>query len=221
MTMPTMTTEPDEILDVLELDNFFNENHLRFDLREGVVWNPAKTRVCVLSTDLLAGIFKGLLDEAGPAWKVIFKNCGRIWGQRVGQRLDRECQLLLGKRVGELPLDRYIKFTCDYFVFHGWGKLEIDLAKTREAGLVEARLENSVFRDIASEGETMVDPMIVGILAAMFSYISGQELDGVQTACPTRGDEASRFLITATTRLAEAESMIEAGTTHESLAESI
>jgi predicted hydrocarbon binding protein len=216
-----MSTVTEQIIDKLELGNFFLESKLDYDLRQGVIWNPAKTRVCLLSTDLLTGIYKAILDEAGPAWKLIFKNCGQIWGERVARRLDRECQVLLGCRMGELSLDDYLSFMSGYFLFHGWGHLQMDVARARETGIVEASLNHSVFAEIVKSEEDMADPMIAGILSGMLSYLSGHDLDCIQTACLTKGSDRSRFVITGAERLKEADSKISSGLSHEYLCETL
>jgi len=209
------------LVDNLDLEIFFDESRLITDLREGVIWNPAKTRVCLLSADLLTGVYKGLVDEAGPAWRIIFKNCGLIWGERVAIRLDRECQLLAGIRVGDLPLEKYLTFMTNYFSFHGWGILTMDVTKAKETGLVEAKLTNSVFASTIQNEEDMVDPMISGILASMLSYLSGHKLDAEQTVCSSKGAPASMFIITGGDRLKPVETMLAGGSTHEQILSTI
>lgn len=216
-----MSTKPERIIGTLKLDSFFDEGALHCDLREGMVWNQAKTRLCLLSTDLLAGVYKALVDEAGPAWSLILKNCGTMWGVRVMRRLDREMQLLLGQRLSEIPLGDFLAFITDYFAFHGWGIVELDLSRTQESGIVEARLTHSIFAEIVSDAEEMADPMIAGILGAMISYLSGSKLDCEQTECITKGAPCSRFVITDPTRLKKVPTMIESGLNHEQVLNAI
>ncbi|MBL8149586.1 MAG: hypothetical protein JNN15_06625 [Blastocatellia bacterium] len=216
-----MSVGSEQLIEKMDLGNFFDETKLSYDLREGVVWNVSKTRICLLSTDLLLGVYKALVDEAGPAWKLILKNCGLIWGDRVAKRLDRECSLILGKKLGDLVLSHFLSFTTDYFLFHGWGRLNLDVSKAEQNGIVEASLENSVFASIIEDSEEMVDPMIAGILASILSYMSGQKLDCIQTACVTKGAPISRFIITGTDRLKDGEAKVKAGMTHEQLVETV
>ncbi len=214
-----MTSE--QYIDQMDLSVFFDETQLAFDLREGILWNQAKTRVCLLSTDLILGVYKALVDEAGPAWSMILKNCGQVWGGRVVKRLDRECQLLLGQQLGEMPLKDFNHFLSQYFVFHGWGELSLDVAQATERGLVEATLRNSIFADVINDPDEMVDPMIAGMLASILSYLSGQTLDCVQTECKTRGAAHSRFIITAPSRLKNYEVMVKSNLSHDQIAASI
>jgi hypothetical protein len=209
------------LVDEMRLDAFFDETRLSYDFRAGMVWNPAKTRLCLLSTDFLDGVYRSLADEAGPAWAVIFKTCGVIWGGRVMRRLDRECQLLLNCSVKSLPLSLFLQFLRGYFTFHGWGALTLDVTRARETGVVAARLEDSPFAEVIRDPEEMADSMIAGILAGMLSDLSGQTLDCLQTECISKGAEASRFLITGAERTKGYAERIKAGMTHEAVMESI
>lgn len=214
-----MNTPSNQIIDNLDVTSFFNEAQMDFDLREGVIWNPAKTRVCVLSGDMLTGVYNGLYEEAGSGWKEIFISCGNIWGGRLAARLDKECSLLLGKRIGDLPLEDFILFFTEYFVFHGWGKLTINLDRVRETGLIEAEVTNSIFSSIVTDEDEMADPMLAGIIASFIGYLSGRELACVQTECLTKGGELSRFIITIPDRLENADDLVKSGKKHQELLE--
>jgi predicted hydrocarbon binding protein len=209
------------VVDRLNLDSLFETQLLSYDLREGVVFNPARTRLCLLSTDLLNGVYKAVHEEAGPAWRLIFKHCGRTWGQRLCRRLDRECMALAGKPLRELPLEEFLNFVTRYFSFHGWGQVGLDVTHATRSGIVEASLANSVFAAIITDEEEMVDSMICGILASLLSHLSGNELDCLQTVCSSKGAEVSRFLISGTTRLEAGEDRVRAGETHEALLASL
>lgn len=212
-----MPSQENQILDNLNLSSFFDEAKLDFDLREGVIWNPAKTRVCVLSHDMLSGIYNGLYEEAGEGWKLIFTSCGKIWGARMAQRLDKECLTILGKRVGDLPLEHFIRFFSEYFVFHGWGSLSINLDSAKESGLVEATLDNSIFAEVVTDPEEMADPMLAGIMASFIGYLGGTSLDCIQTQCVTKGAPNGKFIVTIPERLENAEDLIRSGKKHEEL----
>ena len=87
-----MSITAESVLDRLDLDRLLNDSQFEWDLRQGVIFNPAKTRLCLFSADLLSGVYKALLDEAGEAWSLIFKRCGQIWGGRLARRLYRQRQ---------------------------------------------------------------------------------------------------------------------------------
>jgi predicted hydrocarbon binding protein len=208
--------------DLLEgLETFFDEGRIGFDLREGVLWNPAKTRLCLLSNDFLTGVYNAVKDEAGPAWPVIFKTCGRIWGERIMRRLEREAQVVGNLQIRELPVSMFLRFFREYFVYHGWGLMTIDVSRARETGIVTAALEDSIFAEVIRDEDEFSDPMIAGILAGMLSYMSGQDLDGVQTECISRGAEASRFVVTGAARLRGISEKIKSGMTHEQVVETV
>lgn len=212
-----MNSHENALLALFDEDDIFKDSKLTFDLREGVIWNPAKTRVVILSTDLLKGIYNAVFYETGPGWKLIFKKCGAIWGRRLAKRLDQECTMLLGRRMGDMTLENFLRFMRDYFLFHGWGSLTISVEHARESGIVEAELMDSIFADIVDDRENMADSMICGLLSSLIGYLSGQELECVQTECITKGAVSSRFIITSPARLRYAEDEIRAGKKHAEL----
>lgn len=206
-----------QLLSAFDEDEFFSDASLVYDLREGVIWNPAKTRLCILSTDFLTGIYKGLVDEAGSGWQFVFYRCGVTWGERLAKRLDHECSTLLGRRMGDMTLDSFLNFITRYFTYHGWGAVTLHLENSRETGLVEATLKDSIFHQIVDDNEAMADPMISGILASMLGYLSGRKLDAIQTQCTTKGFQQSRFIIGAPERISGADLHIKNGKNHEEL----
>ena len=210
-------SRPDRILSDMKLENFFDETEFSTDLTEGVIFNPARTRLCLLSTDLLRGIYLALFDEAGQAWSVIFKNCGQIWGDRVANRLDDECRLRHVPGPGQLPVPAYLQFMSGYFLAHGWGELQFDLSVARERGLVAAELKHTVFTDIVTDADQMVDAMPSGLLAGLLGHVSARKLDCVQTTCPSRGAPTSRFILGSPERLKDSEAMIRTGSQHDDL----
>lgn len=216
-----MTTTADNLLQRLQLDRLLDDDGFQFDLRQGVFYNPAGTRCCLLSTDLLRGVYLALVEEAGEAWSVILKNCGRIWGERLARRLDKELRGLFQTELGDLSVTRFVEVMREYFAFHGWGDLTIDTEHTVQRGVVEASLRDSIFLEVVDPGEAMVDPLMCGILASLFSYLSQQKLDALQTACPSQGASLSRFLISAPQRIEMALDRLSQGASHSQILEAI
>lgn len=212
-----MATEIEELIHSLKLDALLDDRSFDFDLRQGVIYNQAKTRLCLFSADLLGGVHKALLDEAGEAWPFIFKRCGQTWGARLARRLDREFQLLQQKALGDLILSDFLQVVRLYFAGHGWGVLEIQVEQAQQNGVVEASLRESIFAEVIPAGEEMVDSMMAGILASLIGHLAGRELDCVQTVCSSSGAPVSRFVITAPERLTEASAKIRSGISHEDL----
>lgn len=219
--MITATRTAASVAHELGFERLFDDNAMHFDLRGGVIINPAKSRVCLLTTDLLTGVYRGLKDEAGGAWKSILKKCGELWGQRVAHRLDRECQLVFEQSAADLPVERYLTFITEYFAFHGWGRMTLDFSQAQARGIVQGTLEDSAFATAIDDQEEMVDSMIAGMLGSMLSYLSQNDLDSVQTACSTKGAPHSRFILTSRRRLEKTEQMVKLGHTHEELLQSV
>ena len=212
-----MTSTPEKVIQLLNLDRLLDDDGFQFDLRQGVFYNPAGTRCCLLSTDLLRGVYLALLEEAGEAWTVILKNCGRIWGERLARRLDGELRNLFQTELGDLPVARFEECMREYFAFHGWGELIIQTGRTVERGYVEASLRDSIFLEVVEDSPVMVDWLMSGILASLFSYLSGQTLDALQTACPSQGAATSLFLISAPERIEAALEKLGQGASHQEL----
>jgi hypothetical protein len=209
-----------ELADLLDL---FDDSHLNYDLREGVIYNRASTRLCLFSSDLLRGVYQAVSEESGEAWRVIFKNCGRIWGQRVIRRLGVEVSKLGLPSFEDLSVEDMMLLLEDYFRFHGWGRVRLNPALMGTRGIVQAELEDSLFAEVI-EDQRDPDAMVCGMLGAMLSELSKADLDCVQTAdsrAASAGDGISRFLITGRGRVSRAREMLEAGRGHAEIVENI
>ncbi|PTX92178.1 hypothetical protein DB346_24880 [Verrucomicrobia bacterium LW23] len=198
----------------------FDDSRVVHDLRDGALWDAAHTRLCLAPADMLAGIAHGVRERAGEKWRPALRQCGAAWGRRVAEGLDRACQDTLKKRLGAISMDAFLRYIVRYYSFGGWGLLEMDLSLARR-GIVQASLRDSLFAFATAsevhEADGMADPMTEGLLAAMLSYLSGHDLDCVQTACTTRGAEASRFIISARPRVAMFAERVQAGMSHEEI----
>jgi predicted hydrocarbon binding protein len=198
----------DQILSDLQLDRFFDEAGFSYDLTAGTVKNPLHTRIVYVSSDLMRGIYQALHEETAEAWKIIFKNCGRTWGKRVAQKLDRDLAQVGKGSQADLPLEAYVAFIEQYFRAHGWGVLQLDLADAATHGLVTARLTRSYFVEVLNDVDDHVDPLLAGILAGFFEHISGADLSCIEIACARRGAPHCAFAVTAPARLDAIDSMI-------------
>ncbi|MCC5840779.1 MAG: hypothetical protein JJT96_11690 [Opitutales bacterium] len=198
-TANTISTE--EILTKLNLDGFFGDDALRYDLVDGTVFNPVQTRQIYLSTDLLRGIYLALKEEAGPAWTAILKNCGRIWGSRVVRNLEREFQYVQQMNPGELPVTAFIALIERYFAAHGWGRAEFDMSLAASHGIVSMRLRNSLLCSVIEDEDGPVDSLIAGILQGIFSHYSGQPLDCAEIASSRQGYQACWFVVSHEDRI--------------------
>ncbi len=216
-----MSFVAERVLEQLQLDRLLDDQSFTYDVRQGVLYNPANTRCCLLSTDLLNGIYRALLDEAGEAWTIIFKRCGLTWGQRLARRLERELQALFQVSLSDVPVGQFLQTMNRYFAFHGWGDLRINVDQAPTRGVVEASLRDSIFLEVIKDSPEMVDWLMSGILASLFSHLSGQQLDCIQTACVSKGAALSTFLISTPARIQNAAQPLAAGSSHSDLLGSI
>lgn len=203
ITAAELTTE-------LDLNRFFDEGGFKYDLEKGTIHNPGQTRVLWLSADTVRGIYLALHEEAGPAWKLILKNCGRFWGKKVAQNLDRELSLLAQTRQADLAVPVYLQLVEAYFRQHGWGVLELDLEDAVAHGVIEARLHHSFFAEVLDEVNEPVDQLIAGILEALFSHISGQPVGCLEIASERTGADCGCFILSGEERIFDLEELVEA-----------
>jgi predicted hydrocarbon binding protein len=205
------------VIEQLGLDRLLEDSRFHWDLRQGVIFTPAKTRVCLFSADLLQGVYKAIVDEAGEAWSLIFKRCGCLWGARLARRLDQEFTLLYDKRPEDMPVLDYVRLIEAYFACHGWGRVRLHLDRAQEQGVVEITLTDSIFAEIIENPDEMVEPLMSGIFASLLSHISRRELECLQTSCASKGNDASRFVVSAPSRIAAIAAEARAGSSHDQL----
>jgi len=210
-------TSSQQLIDDLGLERIFEDGRLNFDLEQGTVRSFTSERVLYLSSDVLRGVYDALRDEAGPAWAIILKNCGRIWGRRLMQSFDEELKASGLQAQGEATVGKFLHFTEAYFPLHGWGHLHLNLDHAASSGVVTAELRHSLFVSLIEEETQPVDSMIAGMLASFFSHVSGQELDCLELTCRGVGAEACRFAITAPERLEALEGRVEAREAYDTL----
>ncbi|MEO0797116.1 MAG: hypothetical protein AAFX93_18335 [Verrucomicrobiota bacterium] len=195
----------------LGLNRILDSETFSLDVVEGVVRNPAQTRVVYFSEDIIKGVHAGLVEETGPAWTTIMQNCGRLWGERLSERLDRELSSMSNTSLGELPIGDFNKYLQNYFSIHGFGKLLLDVGLTQEHGIVICRLENSFFAQVLRDEKGMVDFLLAGTLEVLISKLSNHDLGCIEVASERRGDECGVFLISSSNRIAKLEPLVESG----------
>ncbi|HPA20828.1 MAG TPA: hypothetical protein PLU30_23980 [Verrucomicrobiae bacterium] len=188
------------------------------DLALGTATDSAGRAAALWPADLIQRLRETLEEEAGPAWRRVWKDCGRAWGRRVMEDLDKRCAQIMGCVLDDLPLEKFLEFLTEQVTAQGWGRLEMDLSDGPERGLIRALLINSVFSN--GQGSSSGDLLLAGMLASMMSRVSGEELDCVRTEAPG-GSPGSRFVITAAERLKGVEERIVAGESPDKVIESI
>ena len=214
-------TNPNDLIATLDLERFFSQDSNRYDLSAGTAYNAAGSRVIYLSTDVVKGIHQALVEETGPAWRLILKNCGTLWGRRVAKHLDHELGLIFNVNPAELPVAEYLKLVEGYFSTHGWGLMKLDLSKAESHGVITATLENSLFSEVLDQETSRVDYLVAGVLRSLITHIAGHDLDCHEIASTRSGSPHGFFAITAASRLEALESRIEKGESADTLLASL
>src|SRR5262245_52267497 len=93
------------------------------DLADGVVRDPAGTRVLALTEDLLRTLDQTLEAECGPAAERVLKATGRAWGQSYAERLERELGEFFGEPPAAAPVARFQAVLRSALGRVGWGRL--------------------------------------------------------------------------------------------------
>jgi predicted hydrocarbon binding protein len=207
------------IIGQLDLDRFFELTDESFDLEDGTAFNKGNTRIIYLPEDAICGIHASLKEETGPAWKIILKNCGSIWGKKVAANLARELKMLFSVSQGDITAKECLELLERYFSDHGWGKITFDVSRAFSNGFVHVKLENSIFVRVLKDEIDLVDPMIAGILGGLFSDLAGKELDAIEIACVSKGAPYCEFVISSAGRIVDLEPAVEEGHSSEELLE--
>lgn len=193
-------------------ERMFGDMGQSFDLYEGTVSSPAGAKVIYLSTDIIVGIHKAIEYEAGEAWAIILKSCGRRWGKRVAGSLEKELRSVANRRFDALTVTEYVALLEKYFSHHGWGRLTLRLEGVEQHGVIHAELKDSLFRHALPQVEGAVDHMVAGMLAGVFEQVGQTQLDVLQFNARTDdGVAITHFLISGTERIATGQALADVG----------
>lgn len=196
--------------------NYFGPDYLDCDVRDGVLHNPAGTRIIALSEDFLLGFRKALIEETGQAHHVVFETCGRTWGENMAKRLEKELSEYYDCPLHEMPMSSFSLLLKECFLRHGWGKLEIDWELGFKQGIFEVHIVNPAFSGIFNNTENekglFDDDVFTGLLAAFFSRFSSKELKAYQIGYQAAPDSPrSIFVIGMDQRLKKVPDMVRSG----------
>ncbi len=187
-------------------ERLFGHDSLSFDLFEGTVLSAAGAKVLYLSSDVIRGIHQALHHEAGEAWTVIMKSCGRAWGRRVATALERELRTVAGRRFESVTVAEYLDLVQSYFAYHGWGRMFVHIDGIETHGVFRAELRGSLFRETLAEVDGPVDHLVAGMLLGLLEQASQAELDVLEIEAPRQdATSVTHFVITAPERLAAAQ----------------
>lgn len=169
-------------------------DYFQHDVAKGTIRTVAGTRMCALTDDFLRGFRGAVRYECGKASDRVFKKCGIRWGNSFAARFDREISDHYGVPTRELSAG--IVQTCldEAFRQHGWGSITVDLSDY-DHGLVTIVIRDSVMPAVVGSSDKPSDALMSGFLQAIFTHYAGTDLECHQTDCPSRGSDASRFLL--------------------------
>lgn len=213
--MTTTTTETASY--VRYLTGYYSQpDFFHADPGLGTIRTPTGTRICALTDDFLRGFRSAVQFECGKATDRVFKKCGLRWGNAFVQRFDRELSQYYGVPLRDVSAGIVQKCLDEAMRYHGWGKLSMDLS-TYDQGIVQLTLEDSVMPEVLGHTDKPSDSLIAGFFAAVFSYYAMQELDCQQTDCPSRGANASRFVVGLPDRLSGVPQMVAEKLSHQTI----
>ncbi|MCU0704209.1 MAG: hypothetical protein MUF18_09570 [Fimbriiglobus sp.] len=183
------------------LNGYFSRpDFFREDVEKGTIRTPTGTRICALTDDFLLGFRSAVQFECGKATDRVFKACGKKWGKTFVERFDRELTDHFGVPLTDVSAGLVERCLDEAFRFYGWGKPAIDLTDY-DAGLVAVSVADPVMPTVVGAADKPTDALFAGFFAAVFTHYAKTDLDCQQTDCPSRGADASRFVIGLAARL--------------------
>ncbi len=187
---------------------FADPEYFRTDVTKGVTRTPSGTRICSLPSDFLLGLRDALIYECGRSYRGVMKASGKRWGVQFIKRLDREMTGQYQSQFKELPRGLQRTIIADAFNYHGYGKLSVETDETN-TDLLIAEVRNPMLPNLVREADRPVDLMMAGLLASIFSHLTGKSQECIQTECVTLGHECSKFIIGPIGKLGEVEEWLE------------
>ena len=212
--------KPDEVAPRAR-NHYREEEYFSLNVRNGVIRNTVGTRVLTIPEELIAGLHAGLVDETGAAAAaVVLYQCGKWWGKQFVRRHGLEVRQFFQMDVAELPLHFYDQVLRRVWALHGWGKLEVDLG-LRAHGFVEVTVLNAIYSDVVGNIGKTSDHLVAGLLASVLSDAAGRELECVETACRSKGDQRCSFIIGVKNRTDVVATWLAQGKSRSEVAEAI
>jgi uncharacterized protein len=185
------------------LNGYFTQpDYFKADVEKGTIRTPAGVRMCALTDDFLQGFRAALQFECGKATDRVMKSCGKKWGKTFIERFDRELSEYFGVPLTDMSAGIVEKCLNEAFRAHGWGNITIDYSEY-DNGLVQVAITDSVMPDVIGKTDKLSDALMCGFLATVFSHYANTELECHQTECPSRGADASRFVVGLASRVSE------------------
>lgn len=197
----------------VQADCFSETEYFLTDIARGVTTNPQGKRIISLSEDFLSGFREALVDECGPAANEVLYSCGKMTGDLVGVRLSNEISEFYGQSVHTLGVPLYDTILHSYFSHHGWGYFHSDYSSIHQ-GLIVIEFENSIFQSFLAREDRPLESLLAGLLSGIYSQVSGQDLECLQTDCSSLGSPKSRFVLGLKERIEQVRPALESGNSH-------
>lgn len=195
--------------------NFFSSDYISTDVEKGVILSKGGTRLISLTEDFLKGFRNALIDETGPANRLVFYNCGKNWGLNMARRFEKEISNYYGTELKDLSMAFFDSQLKEFWLRYGWGEIDINWHQASETGIFDIKIKNPAFSSVFAETENFSDDIFAGILGSFFSYFSNQDLICFQTGFDSNQSEGtSLFVLGIKPRLKDVEDMISSKISH-------
>lgn len=187
---------------------FDPENYLQLDLRYGVMRDRVGRRCIILSGFLLRGMYIGLKNECGPAWRLVLRGCGEQWGKKFAERFLKEIEEFYQEDLSTMTMGRLVACIEEFFATTGWGRLHIDFSLI-DHGLIQAEVENPILGEVLRDVGEKMDVLFEGVLKELFTKVSGVQMDCYETQSIAEGAPTSCFIIGLASRMEPVSEWIE------------
>jgi predicted hydrocarbon binding protein len=182
--------------------NYFAETeYLDQDLNSGTLRNRAGARMLALTDECFIALHNVMADEFGARSEGVLKAFGGDWGRQAAQQFVAETARHHDRASTELPLAVFSADLTAAFLHHGWGRFQFDFGRYSH-GIIGVDVHEPFVGSVVKSAGRLVEPLLAGFLAGMFSQLAGITLECLQTECRANGAAVSRFLLTVPERLA-------------------
>lgn len=196
------------------------KTYVHGDLELGILENRRGDRLIAIPETLIQGIYAGLDKETGQASKLVLFNCGRWWGKNFHKRLSDELSDYYGTALSDMTMNDFLHCLRQCWITYGWGKIELDQSY-QDRGFLIIQGWNSPFASLAPQMNEPVCYLEAGVLAAVFSQLSGRDLHCIQSTCESMNADCNRFILGVPKRLKPAEALIQNHVSHASIMEQL
>ncbi len=196
------------------------KTYVHGDLELGILENRRGDRLIAIPETLIQGIYAGLDKETGQASKLVLFNCGRWWGKNFHKRLSDELSDYYGTTLSDMAMSDFLHCLRQCWITYGWGKIDLDQSY-QDRGFLIIQGWNSPFASLAPQMNEPVCYLEAGVLAAVFSQLSGRDLHCIQSTCESMNADCNRFILGVPKRLKPAEALIQNHVPHTSIMEQL